>query len=272
MTDLRSFLTGRSNAGLLSWQAQEEAAAQYGLTLHEVEEAVLAEGIMPARYQRNSETIPVEGQYILCQSRVAVIGCGGLGGHILEQLARLGVGRLVVVDFDKFEEHNLNRQLLASPENLGQNKAAVAAERIKRINPAVETMIFKEAFGEQNGSDILQSADVAVDALDSIPARRILARTCSRLAIPMVHGAICGWYGQITTQFPGDDTLDVLYRACAGEKGMEKVFGNPSFTPAVIAGLQVAEVCKILLGQGTCLRRKILYLNLLDMELEELQL
>ena len=272
MKELLEFLSGKSEAGLLSWRAQQEAAVRFGLTLHEVEKISLAMEIMPLRYLRNKETISVKDQHALCQSCVAVIGCGGLGGYVLEQLARLGVGRLVVVDYDIFEEHNLNRQLLATLDELGRLKATVAAERILKINPAVELTVFNEAFSEQNGSELLQAAHIAVDALDSIPTRRTLAKKCSDLEIPLVHGAICGWYGQITTQFPGDDTLETIYRFCTGNKGVEQTYGNPAFTPAVIASFQVAEVCKILLGRGTSARHRLLHLNLLDMELEELQL
>jgi molybdopterin/thiamine biosynthesis adenylyltransferase len=87
----------------------------------------------------------------------------------------------------------------------------------------------------------------------------------------MVHGAIGGWYGQIATQFPGEDTLQKIYNRSANGTGVEKGLGNPSFTPAVIASLQVAEVCKIIIGQGTTLTKRKLHINLLDMEFVEIQ-
>ncbi|HZV82209.1 MAG TPA: ThiF family adenylyltransferase, partial [Geobacteraceae bacterium] len=97
-----------------------------------------------------------------------------------------------------------------------------------------------------------------------------LADSCAELGIPLVHGAIGGWYGQVTTQFPGDDTLQQIYRHWASGKGVEQQLGNPSFTPAVVASLQVAEVCKVLLGAGEPLRGRKLVINLLDMEFEEI--
>src|SRR6185369_3162533 len=102
-----------------------------------VEEVALDRGILPARYQRNRKAISVQDQLTLFRSRVAVIGCGGLGGYVVEELARLGVGTIVVIDPDVFEEHNLNRQLFSSPANLDTAKVEAAAKRIGEVNPAV---------------------------------------------------------------------------------------------------------------------------------------
>ena len=113
--DLRAFLQQGAAAGLVPWSVQVEAAERSGLSLAVVERRMLEAGLLPARYQRNREMLAVEEQLRLSRSRVVVLGCGGLGGYILEELARLGVGHLVAVDPDVFEEHNCNRQLLAGP-------------------------------------------------------------------------------------------------------------------------------------------------------------
>ena len=89
------------------------------------------------------------------------------------------------------------------------------------------------------------------------------------MGIPLVHGAIAGWYGQVTTQFPGEDNLERLYSRSLEAKGIEQHLGNPSFTPAIVASLETAEVCKILLGMGTTLRGRNLFVDLLDMSFEE---
>ena len=112
------------------------------------------------------------------------------------------------------------------------------------------------AYASENGIDLLQGANVVVDALDSIPTRMALCQSCAELNVPLVHGAIAGWYGQVTTQFPGDDTLAKLYGSHSASKGVEKELGNPSFTPAVVASLEVAEVCKILLHKGKSLQKR----------------
>ncbi len=272
MEQVKRYLAEQAQGDLLPWSAQTGAAARFDMSLGAVEELALAEGLLPARYQRNRTIISAAQQLQLFRSKVAVIGCGGLGGYILEELARLGVGHMVAVDPDSFEEHNLNRQLLSSPDFLGQQKVAAAAARVTLVNPALTLTPAAAAFGPDNGDTLLAGADVVVDALDSITVRRQLGETCARLGIPLVHGAIAGWYGQIATQFPGEPTLAKVYAMEAGAKGVEGHLGNPSFTPAVVASLQVAEVCKILLGQGACLRGRVLHVDLLHMEFEEISL
>ncbi len=271
MGDLITFLRGWSEGGLLPWRRQKDAAGLFGLTLGEVEEAALEAGLLPGRYQRNRNTIPAEQQLVLFRSHVAVIGCGGLGGFIVEQLARLGIGRITAIDPDIFEEHNLNRQLLSSPEALGMPKAEAAFTRVQEINPAVTLIPVVAAFGKDNGLEMLKGVSLVVDALDSITVRLELAEICGQLELPLVHGAIGGWYGHVATQFPGETTLNKIYGRAARAKGVESGLGNPSFTPTVTASLQVSEVCKILTGQGTPLRNRQLHINLLDMEMDEIR-
>lgn len=269
---LRDFISEAATGGLLPWTAQVAAAERFGIAFGQVEEAVLQRGIMPARYQRNRQTITVENQLLLCRSRAVIIGSGGLGGYLVEELARLGVGNLVVVDPDIFEEHNLNRQILSSPALLGRPKAEVAAARVGEINPAVSVTALQTAFSRENGQEILAGAHVVLDGLDSIATRLELAEICRELSIPLVHGAIGGWYGQVASQLPGDDISPSLFGNWSESRGVETRLGNPSFTPAVVASLQVAEACKILLGEGETLRHRMVYVNLLHMEFSEVML
>lgn len=269
---LREFISEAATGGLFPWTAQVAAAERFGITFGQVEEAVLQRGIMPARYQRNRQTITVENQLLLCRSRAVIIGSGGLGGYLVEELARLGVGNLVVVDPDIFEEHNLNRQILSSPALLGRPKAEVAATRVGEINPAISVTALQTAFSRENARDILAGAHVVMDGLDSIATRLELAEICRELSIPLVHGAIGGWYGQVASQLPGDDISPSLFGNWTESRGVETRLGNPSFTPAVVASLQVAEACKILLGEGESLRNRMIYINLLHMEFSEVML
>lgn len=271
MSQILDFLHEQLTDGLLPWSAQCAAAERFACSHAEVEEVALENGIFPARYQRNRNMISVEEQRLLFRSRIAVIGCGGLGGYIIEELARLGVGSIVAIDPDIFEEHNLNRQLLATPRTLGQAKVDAALARVNEINPAVTVTPVKDAFCAANGHELLNGVTVAVDALDSISYRLELAETCTDMQIPMVHGAIGGWYGHVVTQLPGDTTVQNIYRNWVEGKGIEKELGNPAFTPAVVASLQVAEVCKILLSRGELLRNRKLSIDLLDMEIHEIQ-
>lgn len=272
MDALPTYLREQSDAGLIPWRSQMMAAERYGVTVGRVEEVALELGLLPARYQRNRRIISVEGQLALFRSTVAVIGCGGLGGYVIEELARLGVGRIVAIDPDVFEEHNLNRQILSRPGSLGTPKVGAARLRVNEINPAVTLVPIQEAIGGANGRELLRDARIVVDALDSIPVRLEVAEVCEALGIPLVHGAIAGWYGHVATQFPGDRTIQAIYRNWVEGKGIESTLGNPSFTPAIVASLETAEVCKIILGEGKPLRGRKLSLDLLDMEFHEITL
>jgi molybdopterin/thiamine biosynthesis adenylyltransferase len=182
----------------------------------------------------------------------------------------MGVGHIVAIDPDIFEEHNLNRQILATPATLGKAKVEAALERVADINPAVTVTAVKDAFCTANGFLLLDGVDVAVDALDSISYRLEMAALCTEADIPMVHGAIGGWYGNVATQLPGDTTVQQIYRNWVDGKGIEQHLGNPAFTPAVVASLEVAEVCKLLLGKGELLRNRKLNIDLLEMEMHEI--
>jgi molybdopterin/thiamine biosynthesis adenylyltransferase len=270
MERLREFLASQAEGDLLPWEAQCEASRRLGASLAKVEEAALEWGLMPKRYSRNRDTISIAQQLQLCRSRVAVIGCGGLGGYLIEELARLGVGTLVLADPDVFEEHNLNRQLFSSPARLGRAKVEAARERVAEVNPAVTVVAHRAAFSRENGQSLLSGCSAVVDGLDNIHTRRVLAAISRDLSLPFVHGAIAGWYGQVAVQMPGEDISPLLGPISAEGKGLEANLGNPAFTPAAIASLQVAEVAKILLGRGS-LSGRVLFANLLDMEFEVLR-
>jgi molybdopterin/thiamine biosynthesis adenylyltransferase len=266
MSALAAWLAGAATGDLLPWTAQQAAMAKFGLGCAQVEEAALSAGLLPARYQRNRTTISTAGQLKLLRSGVAVVGCGGLGGYAVEQLARLGVGRLTVIDPDRFEEHNLNRQLLSSLAELGSAKVEVAVRRVAAINPAVAVTPYQVALDAANGAALLAGVDLVIDGLDSIPARLGLAAACATAGLPLVHGAIAGWYGHVATQLPGEQAVARLYAGAEGPKGVEQELGNPAFTPAVVASLQVAEACKLLLGVGEPLSRRQLHVDLWSME------
>lgn len=217
------------------------------------------------RYERNLFSLSLEEFEKLREKKVCVVGCGGLGGYIIEMLGRLGIGQITAVDKDVFEESNLNRQILSDMNSLGKSKALKAKERMELVNPDVRIIAVKEAFSEKNGKDILMGNDIVVDALDDIKVRLLLEEIAEKVGIPMIHGAIAGWYGQVTTVFPGDRTLRRIYTG-AGNKGIEVQLGNPSFTPALVAAIQVSEAVKVLIGRGEILRNKLLFINLLDHE------
>lgn len=217
------------------------------------------------RYSRNLSSISHDENLVLQSSKVCVMGCGGLGGHIIEMLGRLGIGHITAVDSDVFEVSNLNRQLFSDEMSIGKSKALMAVERMKVVNSNIEVIPVTQYIDKTNAKEILGGHELVIDALDNIESRLVLEKACKDLNIPLVHGAIAGWYGQVCTIFPGEKTLSKIYSSGIS-KGMEKRLGNPSFTPALVASMEVSEAVKILLGKGELLRNKLLFLDLLSNE------
>lgn len=247
---------------LLPLSVVRQLAHEWDISVREVEIRALKARILPARYERNQGTVGWEGQVKLLESTVALAGCGGLGGWIIEGLARMGVGHLIIIDGDAFEENNLNRQALCTETNLGQFKTEAARERVARVNSATEVTVHPVMADEESMREILASADVVVDALDTLPTRLVLQKVAQSLGIPVVHGAIGGYIGQVMTVFPDDEGLYAIYgRGDVPERGVEALLGNPAATPMMVAAWQIQEVIKILLGAGELLRNRMLFMD-----------
>ena len=223
------------------------------------------------RYLRNHDAISEAEQAILAQKRVLVVGCGGLGGYVIECLARIGVGYLRVVDGDVFDETNLNRQLLSSSMNLGRPKTLAAQQRVMAVNPLVEVEAFQTLLTDENAVPLLDGCDVAVDALDNVPTRLLLQQAAKTAGIPLVHGAVAGWIGQVCVVQPGQDLLNSLYPDSTDTQGEEQETGTLSFTAALTASWQAAETVKLLLGKPG-LDGEILELDLLNSSFVKIKL
>jgi molybdopterin/thiamine biosynthesis adenylyltransferase len=222
------------------------------------------------RYARSGPTLTDEDIKIVMESRIVVVGCGGLGCYAIEQLARLGIGHLTVVDAGVFEISNLNRQLYATMDTIGLNKAMVARDRIREVNPEVSVTAHASNLSPSNARTILRDHQVIIDALDNVKDRLLLHEQAEALGIPLVHGAIGDWYGQVATVFPGENTLSLLY---SGVSSIDSdLSGNPPFVPALVASIQVVEAVKILLGRGSLLRGNMLRLDTLNHDYDVLQL
>jgi len=247
---------------LLSLAAEKALADEFGLSRRDVQIAAAENRVLPARYQRSLGTVGWDGQLALLRATVGIVGLGGLGGWIVEGLARMGVGRLILIDGDRFAENNLNRQALCWESTLGLPKADAAAERVGRINPAVETVAHAVWADAESLPRLLTGAQVIVDALDTLPTRFLLQRVAQGLGVPMVHGAIAGYIGQVMTIFPGDAGLFALYpEGKSPERGAEALWGNPAATPMMIAAWQIQEVVKLITGRGQPLRNRMLLMD-----------
>ena len=218
---------------------------------------------MEARYGRNIPALSEEECRFLGRKRVLVVGCGGLGGHIIDQLARIGVGFLRVVDGDRFEPSNLNRQLLSRVPLLGVSKAAAAADHVSQINPDITVESMEAFMTEENVRSLLDGCDLVFDALDNIPSRRILAAAADEAGIPYVYGANQGWVAQAGISMPGEDLIGKLFPAEVSVRDKSVL----SFTPAMCASVQVSLAVKLLTGRpvdtGT-----VFYFDLLNLESE----
>lgn len=226
--------------------AIETLAADQGIPKRVAEALACGMDIFPKRYKANAGTLGSEGQKRLLQSKVLVAGLGGLGGHAVEQLVRCGVGELVGVDADNFDETNLNRQLYSDINSIGLSKTEAARNRVAKINDAVEFYPLTRKL-EDLESDAYDGVDLIFDCLDTIPSRLHLQDMGERYSIPLIHGAIGGWFGQVAVVWPGSKLLSNIYGT--KQEGIEKTLGNPPFTPALIATLMVSEGIKLLLGK-----------------------
>ena len=220
--------------------------------------------MIQGRYNRNFNTVSHKEQEILAGSHVAVIGLGGLGGGVIEMLARTGVGTLTLVDGDVFDATNLNRQLLSREENMGVSKAREARKRILAINSTIRVNFFQAYADETNFDGMIQGADLVVDCLDTIATRFLLQEKAQRKGLPIVSGAIAGVCGQVTVIFPEDSGYELIYgeKKEAQSPGVEALTGNISYCALFVASLQASECIKVLLRRGDSLRNKLLIVDL----------
>lgn len=220
---------------------------------------------MNPRYERNIPALSEAECEILRRKRVLVVGCGGLGGHLIDMLARIGVGFLRVVDGDVFEPSNLNRQLLSEVPLLGVSKAKAAAAKVSRVNPETEVEAVAGFLTEKNARQLLLSCDAVLDGLDNIDSRRILAKECEKAKIPFIYGAVSGWVAQAAVSMPGDHLVETLYPEGVVLKNKSVL----SFTPALCASIQVALCVKLLTGRPVE-TGKLYYFDLLNQEFESI--
>ena len=211
------------------------------------------------RYAKTVGTLTPDEANALHHKRVCIVGCGGLGGNVLEMLARIGVLNITVVDGDVFAESNLNRQVLCTEKNIGEHKTDHAVQRVNSINSTVKIVAQRVFLDDANATEILRDHDVIIDALDNVPARLLLEKHAEALNIPLIHGAIHGWMAQVAVVMPGDRTTSKLYSVSSPPPP-----STPSFTPTLCAAIQVSETIKLLCGKQTLARGQLLVFDLFD--------
>lgn len=236
-------------------------AAESGVTRREVARAALHLGIVPLRFLAHRGSVPQAELARLLDSTVAVCGLGGLGGHVVMLLARLGVGRLVLIDGDTFAETNLNRQVFCNMAALGRSKVDVTREGVEAISDLVEVVGHKTWIEEDNARTLLQGCDVVVDGFDNVKGRAITRRACFALGVPFVGSGVEGFGGWVGSFPPGSpDFIPTIWAdgflpptpARREETGAESGCDPGVFpaTPHIMAGFEVVEVYRLICGRS----------------------
>ncbi len=216
-----------------------------------------------------------EGQQKLLDSRVLLLGAGGLGSPAALYLAAAGVGTLGIIDMDVVDASNLQRQILHNTDRLGMSKVESARATIEKLNPDVEVIAYEARLGADNIMEILSGWDIVVDGADNFPSRYILNDASVKLGIPVVHGSIFRFEGQVTVFDPRNgptyrDYIPVpppaeLAPSCA-EAGVLGVL------PGIVGSIQALEAIKLILGLGDSLSGRILAFDALEMSFREFRI
>lgn len=234
-------------------------------------------GDQRGRYSRHIllPEVGEEGQIRLLQSKALIVGAGGLGSPAALYLAAAGVGTIGIVDFDVVDTTNLQRQILHNIDRVGQSKVESARETLASLNPDVKIITYNERLTADNVLQILSGYDVVVDGGDNFPTRYLVNDAALHLRIPVVHGSIFRFEGQVTVFEPykgpcyrcqyAEPPPPELAPSCA-EAGVLGVL------PGIIGSLQAMETLKILLGIGDNLRGRLLTYDGLSQEFTTLNI
>jgi adenylyltransferase/sulfurtransferase len=207
------------------------------------------------KYIRQIMLFGEEGQEKLKESKVFVAGAGGLGSPVSTYLAVAGVGKIIIADFDFVEKSNLNRQFLHHEKDIGRNKIESAKEKLLSLNPEIEVEVIKEKITDENADYVVPTCDLIIDALDNFDTRHVLNRLAVKRKIPLIHGAVSGYRGQVTTIIPGKTPCLCCIFPTSFKKEVFPVLGT---TPGVIGTIQANEAIKFITGQGNLLENRLL--------------
>ncbi len=208
------------------------------------------------RYDRQIRLFGLEAQLRLKESSVLIVGVGGLGSPVSIYRAAAGVGRIVLLDPERVELSNLNRQIVHWTSDIGRLKVESAADKLRKLNPEIEVEPIAAALDESIAKELVGTVDVVVDALDNWHARFLLNRVCVELDKPLVHAGIKGMYGQLTVIYPGKGPC--LQCFIPRPPPEEEVFPVLGTTAGVIGVLEANEVIKLITGYGQPLIGKLL--------------
>jgi len=229
------------------------------------------------RYRRHLvlPEVGFEGQARLRQASVLLVGAGGLGAPVALYLAAAGIGRLAIVDDDRVEVTNLQRQVVFTVEDVGRPKSDAACARLRALNPHVELVSHPVRLTHSNAPSILEGHHIVVDGSDNFSTRYLVNDTCVVLGIPHVHGSVLRFEGQVSL-FGGDD--GPCYRCLfpsppgPGEAPDCAEAGVLGVLPGIVGSIQAAETIKWILQAGTSLGGRLLRIDALTMRFSEVDI
>ena len=214
-----------------------------------------------------------DGQQKISQSSALIIGVGGLGSAVALYLASSGVGKLTLIDFDKVELSNLQRQIIHSTNNIGEEKVASAKSKLQEINPEIEVQTINKALNAEELRIEIKNSDVVVEASDNFTSRFLTNRLCVKEKVPLVSGSIIRFEGQITT-LRCDKIASPCYQCLYADTDdiADTCTQSGVFAPAVgvVGSFQANEALKVLADIGEDLSGRLLLFNALKSSWKEL--
>jgi adenylyltransferase/sulfurtransferase len=214
------------------------------------------------------EEIGYNGQLKLKNSKVCVVGTGGLGNPIISRLVAMGVGTLRIVDRDVIELSNLHRQTLFDESDVGQVKVEVAAKKLQKLNPDCKIEALAVSVNDYTALEVVEGCDVVIDALDSVNARYALNKACVKFGIPFVTGAAVGVSGQAFTILPKESACYYCMFPELNEDTMPtcSIEGVHPSILSIVGGIEVSEAVKIITGKKPNLSQRILHIDLENLD------
>lgn len=207
----------------------------------------LRNGVIPMRYLDNVIHIGIENQIKLLESRVAVVGIGRLGSQIVENLSRLGVGNILLIDHAVINDKNLNSQSIALPEYLGVEKTAIMSLRSRDINGAVNTLEINQKVDAKNIGKLLSETDYIVSTSASLPTHRLLASYAQATGKTFIFGSINGFEGSVFSLTPtGSHTFGELFTHIGDDYKNISERTTMSYVSGIVAGYQTSELIHLI--------------------------
>ncbi len=207
----------------------------------------------------------IDTQVKLKNSRVFVAGCGGLGSPVLYYLAAAGIGDLILCDNDSVDASNLNRQIIHRHDRIGMPKPESAGTTIGEFNPFIRTEPIVERLHDHNAHDLIGDADIIVDCLDSFASRHVINRVSLSRGIPVVHGGVSGFMGQVSFFQPPETPCFACIFPGENDTSPRDVLGA---APGIVGAIQAMEAVKYLTGIGETLKNRLLFIDGFAMKFE----